>query len=201
MSKQNNFPRPQHANNADRLTQTDPERQSMGSTPDREDRHMEDRERVGASGTMLDENEIAHMLRNEFIQEALPSVPKVPGWHFCWLSTTNSYDPIPKRMKLGYIPVKVGEIAGFNQHDVKEGEWAGFISCNEMVMFKIEDSRYQKIMAFFHHQLPLEEEQAIAQRLASPDGADKQTDVVLEDGFKNLQQESMVTRRGKFNPD
>lgn len=194
-----NYPRPQP--NADRLTQTDTERASMAATPEREERHMEDRERVGSSGTMLDESEISNMLRNEFIQEALPSVPKVPGWHFCWLSTTNSYDPIPKRMKLGYIPVKIGEVPGFSSHDVKEGEWASFVSCNEMVMFKIEDSRYQKIMAFFHHQLPMEEEQAIAQRLANPDGADKQTEVTLEDGFKSLQQESMVSRRGKFSPD
>lgn len=196
-----NYPQPKHPGATDRLIQSDAERQSMASTPDREERHMDDRERVGSSGTMLDENDIQHMLRNEFIQEALPSVPKVPGWHFCWLSTTNSYDPIHKRMKLGYVPVKVGEVPGFNNQDVREGEWAGFVSCNEMVMFKIEDSRYQKIMAFFHHQLPMEEEQAIAQRLANPDGADKQTEVMLEDGFKSLQQESMVVRRGKFNTD
>ena len=37
----------------------------------------------------------------EFTQEALPSPPAKPGWHYVWLSTTNQYDPIYKRIQIG----------------------------------------------------------------------------------------------------
>ena len=46
------------------------------------------------------------MWSEEMTQSALPKLPSMDGWHLCWLSTTNSYDSIDKRMRLGYVPVK-----------------------------------------------------------------------------------------------
>jgi len=40
---------------------------------------------------------------------------------------------------------------------VKAGEHAGFISCNEMLLYKIPMEMYQDVMAHFHHEAPLED--------------------------------------------
>jgi hypothetical protein len=40
---------------------------------------------------------------------------------------------------------------------VKAGEHVGFISCNEMLLYKIPMELYQDVMAHFHHEAPLEE--------------------------------------------
>jgi hypothetical protein len=97
------------------------------------------------------------MWKDEWTQSALPSVPEMKGWHLCWLSTTNSYDSIDKRIRLGYSPVKAEELPGMDNNKVKAGEHAGFISCNEMLLYKIPNELYQDVMAHFHHEAPLEE--------------------------------------------
>lgn len=107
-------------------------------------------------------------IRSEFTQEALPSVPKIDGFHLCWLATNNSYDPINKRMRLGYRPVSADDIPGFENLKLISGEFAGAISCNEMVLFKIPELIYQEIMAEFHHYMPLEEEEALKRQLETP---------------------------------
>ena len=79
------------------------------------------------------------------------------GWHLCWLSTTNSYDSIDKRMRLGYVPVKADELPGYEDYRVKSGEHVGYISCNEMLLFKLPMDIYQEVMLYQHHEKPREE--------------------------------------------
>ena len=55
------------------------------------------------------------MWSEEMTQSALPKLPSMDGWHLCWLSTTNSYDSIDKRMRLGYVPVKSDELPGYEE--------------------------------------------------------------------------------------
>ena len=40
--------------------------------------------------------------RDKWANNALPDIPgdAIPGFHLCWLSTTNNYDSIDKRMAL-----------------------------------------------------------------------------------------------------
>jgi hypothetical protein len=67
------------------------------------------------------------MWKDEWTQSALPNAPLIPGWHVCWLSTTNSYDSIDKRVRLGYIPVKEQTMCpGLRTHRVKAGEHTGY---------------------------------------------------------------------------
>jgi len=73
------------------------------------------------------------------------------------LSTTNSYDTIDKRMRLGYVPVKQEEVPGFENYRVKSGEHVGFVSCNEMLLFKLPMDVYQDVMTQMHHELPNDE--------------------------------------------
>jgi len=97
------------------------------------------------------------MWSDEWTQSALPKVPELPGWHLCWLSTTNSYDSIDKRMRLGYVPVMADEFPGFDNYRVKAGEQTGFIACNEMVLYKLPMEIYQEAMLQMHHELPMDE--------------------------------------------
>ena len=126
----------------------------------RNSRATEDRSRVAATEVLSSSSERKKMFR-EFIQEALPTPPKKDGWHYVWLSTTNQYDPIYKRMRMGYEAVKAEELPGYENYRVKSGEFEGLISVNEMVLFKIPSEYYQEIMEEYHHNMPLEEEERL----------------------------------------
>lgn len=140
----------------------------------RSDRGNADADRTSKDGTALTAEERRNQLRTDWVDELLPTPPVLPGFHTCWLSTTNSMDPIYKRMQRGYIPVKSVEVAGFagTSNIVAEGEFQGCISCNEMLLFKIEDQIYQDIMGIFHLDMPLEAERGIYDKVNSQDNRD-----------------------------
>ena len=73
----------------------------------RDSRASEDRARSSADTSLASSQERRKMFRSEWIQESLPKPPEIPGFHLCWLSTTNGYDPIHKRVRMGYEPVRV----------------------------------------------------------------------------------------------
>jgi len=123
----------------------------------RESRSSLDRSRDAPEDSFVSADERRKMWKDEWTQSALPNVPDTPGWHLCWLSTTNSYDSIDKRIRLGYVPVKADEYPGFENLKIKAGEHVGFIACNEMLLYKIPMELYQDVMAHFHHEAPLEE--------------------------------------------
>ena len=127
----------------------------------RESRAAQDTRRSTADDSLASSEERRKMFRNEWIQEALPTPPAIPGYHLCWLSTTNAYDPIHKRIRLGYEPVKAEELPGFDTYKVKSGELTGFVACNEMVLYKMPEEMYQDLMAEVHHYAPQEEQDKI----------------------------------------
>jgi hypothetical protein len=111
------------------------------------------------------------MWSDEWTQSALPKLPELPGWHLCWLSTTNTYDSIDKRIRLGYVPVKAEELLGFDNYRVKAGEHVGFIACNEMLLYKLPMEIYQDVMLQLHHEAPMSETDKIRVQLESLQGA------------------------------
>jgi len=127
----------------------------------RENRAMQDASRAAPEEKFVSSEERRRMFRSEWLQEALPTPPEIPGYHLCWLSSTNQYDPIHKRMRMGYEPVKAEELPGFEHLRVKAGEHAGFVSCNEMILYKMPMDLYQEIMFEIHHRAPLEEQDKI----------------------------------------
>ena len=137
----------------------------------RETRASEDASRAAPEEKFISAQERRKMFSDEWTQSALPRLPEMPGWHLCWLSTTNSYDSIDKRIRLGYVPVKTEEIPGFENFRVKAGEHAGFIACNEMLLFKIPMEVYQDIMLHMHHEKPMEESEKIRVQLENLQGA------------------------------
>lgn len=110
----------------------------------------------------VDDREISddarlEMFRQQFFQAALPDLPKIPGYHVCWLTTQNPRDTINMRMRLGYEPVKPEDIPGWEMTSIKTGEYVGFIGVNEMLAFKLPLSLYEKYMTEAHHDAPLRE--------------------------------------------
>lgn len=116
-------------------------------------------------------DELRDQIRSEFTQETLPQLKPPSGWHYCWLSTTAQQDPIHRRLRVGYMPVKFEELVetnqarGFENYKASGGDFAGCVVCNEMVLFKITQERYQLIMEEFHHKMPLEEEKGIRSKI------------------------------------
>lgn len=164
-------------------------------------RALEDLKRKDDEGTNLSASERTAMIRSEFQQEALPTPPEIPGFHLCWLSTTSSYDPIHKRMRLGYRPVSAEEIQGFASFRMNAGEFEGGIACNEMLLFKIPNETYDAIMQEFHHNMPLEEEQALKSRLVNEsmkDSKGRKLGEIAEDsdGFDEM---ARAPKQGVFN--
>jgi hypothetical protein len=127
----------------------------------REERSLSDKMRSPAEDSLVSSQERRRTFRSEWQPEALPNPPEVPGFHLCWLSTTNQYDPIHKRMRLGYTPVKAEEIEGFDAYRVKSGELEGFVACNEMVLYKLPEDVYQEMMLEMHHYAPQDEQEKI----------------------------------------
>ena len=123
----------------------------------RENRSSQDQTRASPEEKFMSAQERRKMWSDEWTQSALPKLPEMPGWHLCWLSTTNSYDSIDKRMRLGYVPVRADEIRGFDNFRVKAGEHEGFVACNEMLLFKLPMEIYQDVMLQMHHEAPMDE--------------------------------------------
>lgn len=132
----------------------------------RGDLASQDAQRTHDDG-LISDAEFSRILNEDFDQTALPKPPAMPGWHLCWLTTTSAYDTIQKRQRLGYTPVRPTEVPGFDpsnsQTSATPGD--GFVRCNEMILFKIREERYQQMMTHFHHKQPLHEESDIVERV------------------------------------
>lgn len=133
----------------------DTQRRSHAADPD--EGHLD-------QGLASNPGERHRSFRDEWTQEALPNLPNLPGWHLCWLSSTNQWDPIDRRMRMGYVPVKAEEMPDFIHLTQKSGQWEGMIGINEMLLFKIREEIYQQVMLEFHHEQPLGEERAIREK-------------------------------------
>ena len=135
------------------------ERLKKSAGEGRENRAMQDR--AVSENRAISDDERVEMFRQQFFQSSLPDLPQIPGWHLCWLTTTNPRDSIQMRIRLGYEPVKPEDVPGWEYATLKTGDWAGFIGVNEMLAFKLPISLYEKYMREAHHEAPLREEEKL----------------------------------------
>lgn len=135
------------------------ERLKKSAAEGRDNRAMQDR--AVTENRQISDDERVEMFRQQFFQSSLPDLPKIPGWHMCWLTTTNPRDSIQTRIRLGYEPVKPEDVPGWEYATLKTGDWAGFIGVNEMLAFKLPMSLYEKYMCEAHHNAPLREEEKL----------------------------------------
>lgn len=146
----------------------------------------------------VSEDDRLEMFRNQLFNDALPDLPDIPGYHVCWLTTTNPRDPIHRRIQLGYEPVKPEEVPGMEYASVKTGEWSGMIGVNEMLAFKLPLSLYEKFMQEAHHNAPLREEDKLAEvAKMMRDQAERAGSTMYEgDGLTEMREHN--PRRGVF---
>lgn len=135
------------------------ERLKKSAATSRANRAMEDR--AVTQNRELTNDERVEMFRQQFFQSALPDLPKIPGYHTCWLTTSNPRDSIHMRMRLGYEPIRPEDIPGWDYVTVKAGEYAGFIGVNEMLAFKLPIELYEAFMKEAHHDAPNREEEKL----------------------------------------
>lgn len=134
------------------------------------------------------------MFRSQMFQSALPDLPKIPGYHVCWLTTTNPRDSIQQRTMLGYEPVKVtdlGDLGSFEHVTLKTGEYAGCIGVNEMLAYKLPQDLYEMYMHEAHHNAPLQEELKLKATLdlIKQQAESKGAEVIPEEGNAELGQD------------
>jgi hypothetical protein len=111
---------------------------------------------------VLSDEERLDEFRKSFFQSVLPDLPTIPGWHVCWLTTTNPRDSIAARTRLGYEPIQAEDIPGWEHATLRTGEWAGCVGVNEMIAFKLPMQLYEAYMREAHHVQPLYEEQKLS---------------------------------------
>jgi hypothetical protein len=138
----------------EKVSTRDASRESRTSSdrPVTENRERTDRERLA---------EMLELFRGQTGNSALPDIPKIEGFHVCWLTTTNPRDPIHGRMRMGYTPIRADEVPGLEQLTTKTGEFAGCIAVNEMLAFKLPEDIYQMYMRESHHDAPLREQERL----------------------------------------
>lgn len=150
------------------------------------------KDRVIKKSRHLSDSKRLDMFRKQFFQSALPDLPKIKGYHVCWLTTTNPRDPIHARMRLGYTPIKSSEVPGYDSMRITSGEHSGCIGVNEMVAFKLPLHLYKAYMREVHHDAPLEEERKLrvaidlANESLAEQGLAKKTRIIEEDGNAEL---------------
>lgn len=174
-----------------KVTNTEDDRTKIGGALDiRGDRGADDNDR--ATSGLSSDDDFEKFMEAEFTQTALPNPPALAGYHLVWLTTASQYDSVQKRQRLGYMPVRQSEMPTF---DASNGQtlagYDGHVTCNEMVLFKIQEDRYQKIMAFYHHKKPLEEEDGIVGRFSAQGERLKESD----DGVDEMAKEADRQRR------
>jgi hypothetical protein len=139
----------------------------------------------------LQEDDRLAEFRKQFYQSVLPDLPKIPGYHVCWLTTTNPADSIQRRTRLGYEPIKASEIPGWEYASLKTGQYAGCIGVNEMVAFKLPIHLFEAFMYESHHKQPQEEEEKLR---AMVDQMKEMMAQVAKSGMKGIK---LITEDGQ----
>jgi len=158
------------------------------------DRVQEVKERSLVNESSNAQRERVEAFRDKWQNSALPDIPRdaIPGMHLCWLSTTNTYDSIDKRIALGYEPVKASELnKGFEGlGKMNSGKFEGCISCNEMVLFKLPEEVYQEVMRMMHLEDPLEHQRNITSSVRDTAREGKGGRSILEGGILEMEKEA-----------
>lgn len=160
-----------------KVTDTARESRAMQDRPVTENRELTDHERLD-------------MFRQSFFQSALPNLPKIPGFHVCWLTTTDPRDSITSRLRYGYELVTPDMVPGWESTSIKSGEYVGYIGVNEMLAARIPTRLYEMYMAENHHTQPMKEQSKladVAERIKAQ-ALKKGADLQVESGFQTLRE-------------
>ena len=141
--------RPGRPSNFTRRSQNNDERLTSRDADDREDYDERDE----------GEDEFIANFRDSLSQSNLPDLPKIPGYHVCWISTAHQSDTVQHRLRIGYELLTKDECnrdMGPNTHNT--GDYADIVAVKEMLAAKIPLRLYNKYMRIAHHDAPREQE-------------------------------------------
>ena len=181
-------------------------RTGVGRKPRARTEHHDDRlaaEREGRERDFTEDRELTdadrlEMFRDSRFQSVLPDLPAFPGYHVCWLTTTNPRDSLQNRMRQGYQLIRVSECAGWDGVGLRVGEVDNVVGVNEMVAAKIPLRLYNLYMREAHHNAPNDEEQKLVRQTESMMAQAEEIGAVLQagDGMEALKQRA--PRAGTF---
>lgn len=145
---------------------------------------------VKSDGEMSDE-EYIRRFRVSLVNNILPDLPKIPGYHLCWVpqNSNNQYDTVDFRKRVGYSVVKPEEVPNFMVGNNRSGQHEGCVSYNELILVKIPDRLYQLYMRDSHHTQPIEQERVIKQNIVAIEDKEGQSaarDLNEMTGINNL---------------
>lgn len=131
--------------------------------------------------------------RERWAQTHLPNLPKKPGMHRCWVSSTHPTDTPARRVALGYRVLTLDDVkgSGWNpeQASVKDGASVdNVVRWREMVGMEWPEEDYQAYCREFHVDLPRD----MARDIYAPlqETADRVREaggtVELGDGFREM---------------
>jgi hypothetical protein len=97
----------------------------------------------------------------EMYNNILPETPKIPGYHTCWVSTTNASDTPQRREAHGYERVRPEDLPGYDHICLTQGVFAGCIGLNEMILMKLPVDLWHAYMKISHEDRPYEQENTV----------------------------------------
>lgn len=184
-------------------------REPISGEAERASRQDADAERQD-DGMELSQEERDQMLRDGALQDYLPRPPDRKGIHWFWGATTmEGPGNIAYYKRLGYELVRLTDplIKGWAEANRREasGQYADYVTVNEMVLMKISEALYQRYMRILHHEKPNQEAQRVKDMLdemKSQVGNANLREVAgpgETNGFTELDRQTKVRDPGKFD--
>lgn len=160
----------------------------------RQSRAMDDREVT--ENRELNDDERLELFRQRHSSGVLPTLPRIQGYHTCWLSTTNPSDTIQHRMMLGYEPIVPQDVPGLELAPDTTGQYPGMIGVKEMLAFKLREDLYQSYMREAHYDEPRREEEKLTEVADMIRAQAEQHGAKLDedDGMEDLRQRAPALR-------
>lgn len=146
------------SNDAPPDPRTDPARDSLRSDAG-PDRAQPAEDTLGRDFADDDQDRMDLLVAME-LETILPTPPKVPGIHFCWLADSQ-YDSIARRERAGYRPATPAQLPDWRCGGTRGTTQAGVFRVNEMVLYWIPEQAWQRYMRTVHHDKPIAEEQRL----------------------------------------
>lgn len=157
---------------------------------------VEEDEGVGAEN--FEDDALLDVFLDSLNQTVLPRLPEIPGYHVCWLTTSNPRDSVDWRLRVGYTLLRYKDFPGMTEIGGLKGDTNpdDKIQINEMIAAKIPARLYNKLMLAVHHQLPLNEEVKLRSRVEEMGQAAESQGgrLVVGDGTRDIVQRGTKSR-------
>ena len=131
-------------------------------------------------------------IRRKWSESTLPNLPKRPGWHSCWVSTTHPTDTPMRRKRFGYRFIRYEDLShegwAADVDAVKDGHFAGAVMWRELVAMECTMSDFNDYMREFHFDQPAEQIEGIFENLDQTGDEAKRRGgkITLEEGLEEM---------------